>query len=281
MQSYSLGFSPCPNDTYIFDALVHQKIESDIRFQIVIEDVETLNQLALDHRLDISKISIHALFHVLGFYKLLTSGSALGKGCGPLLIGKEPQLPNQGKIALPGKLTTAALLCKMAINKDFEFIQLPFSEIIPAILDNQVAAGVIIHESRFTYQKFGLKCLLDLGHWWETKTNALIPLGGIAISNKIPYQDQHQIQLLIQQSIEYAERYPSSSSTFIKENAQELNSQVIGDHIALYVNEYSKDLGRPGKRSIQLLYEQSSNLGLLPSHCLNKENLLFVDKLLD
>jgi 1,4-dihydroxy-6-naphthoate synthase len=277
MRDYSLGFSPCPNDTFIFDALIHQKIDSGTRFKVHIEDVETLNQLSLKHQLDISKISIHAWFHVLDNYRLLSSGGALGKGCGPMLIGKLPEIPDKGRIALPGRLTTAALLFQMAVYGDFELIQMPFNNIIPALLSNQVEAGVIIHESRFTYRKFGLHCLLDLGRWWETETNTLIPLGGIIISNDVAIQDQYKIQELIRQSIDFAELHPASSTSFIKENAQELDSQVIKDHIDLYVNDYSKDLGQEGKKSIQLLYERSGELGLLPIHSLNRENQLFVE----
>ncbi len=277
MREFSLGFSPCPNDTYIFDALLHQKINEEIRFKVHIEDVETLNQLALDHELDITKISIHAWFHVLDKYRLLLSGGALGKGCGPMLIGKSQQISKKGKIALPGELTTATLLFKMAIPGEFEFVQMPFNRIIPAILDATVEAGVIIHESRFTYQKFNLHCLLDLGLWWENETNALIPLGGIIVSNDIDKKDQLLIQSLIRKSIIFAENNPGISAAFIKENAQEMEESVIANHIGLYVNEYSKDLGSEGKKSIELLYERSTQLGLLPPHSLNKHGQLFIN----
>jgi 1,4-dihydroxy-6-naphthoate synthase len=277
MREFSLGFSPCPNDTFIFDALIHQKINDEVCFKVHIEDVETLNQLALNHKLDITKISIHAWFHVLDNYRLLLSGGALGRGCGPMLIGKSQQIPKKGKIALPGELTTASLLFQMAIPGDFEFVQMPFDSIIPAILDSVVEAGVIIHESRFTYRKFNLHCLLDLGQWWENETKALIPLGGIIVSNDIDKKDQLLIQSLIRESIVFAEDNPGASTAFIKENAQEMEDGVIADHIGLYVNDYSKDLGSEGKKSIGLLYERSIKLGLLPPHSQNRENQLFID----
>ncbi len=277
MREFSLGFSPCPNDTYIFEALIHQKIVDDIRFKVHIEDVETLNQMALKAELDITKISTHAWFHVLDNYSLLSSGGALGKGCGPILIGKTQQIPTKGTIALPGRLTTASLLFQMAVPGDFRFEQMPFDKIIPAISDGTVDAGVIIHESRFTYQTFDLNCLLDLGQWWEDTTNALIPLGGIIISNKVDKKDQVRIQSLIRESIIFAEKHPESAMTFIKENAQEMEEQVIADHIALYVNDYSKDLGDKGRKSIELLYERSTQLDLLPNHSKNRKDKLFID----
>ena len=276
MQEYSLGFSPCPNDTYIFDALIHHKIEHGFRFRLVIEDVETLNQMALEQRLDITKSSTHAWFHVLQHYKLLTSGGALGRGCGPMLIGKNAHIPQQGKIALPGKLTTASLLFQLASLGTFEFLQMPFDQIIPAIVDGKVDAGVIIHESRFTYQQFGLFCLRDLGQWWEETTNSLIPLGGIIISNKVSTQDQLEIQGLIKKSIEFIEQHPSSADAFIQKHSQELDQGVIHEHINLYVNDYSKDLGSEGKKAIQQLYQRSQQDGLLPATSLYKEDQLFV-----
>lgn len=276
MRELSLGFSPCPNDTFIFDALVHQRLDSNIRFKVRIEDVETLNQLALDHELDITKISTHAWFHVLNNYRLLTSGGALGKGCGPLLISKSEKLSDKSKIALPGKLTTASLLFQMAVQGDFQFEYMQFDSIIPAILNDEVDAGVIIHESRFTYQKFDLNCLMDLGQWWENETNALIPLGGIIISNRIDQSTQLEVQQLITDSIVFAENNPEVASKFIKENAQELEDEIIGDHISMFVNDFSKDLGMEGRKSVQLLYKRSVELGLLPVHSTDKEKELFI-----
>ena len=276
MREISLGFSPCPNDTFIFDALIHQKIDHHYRFELFIEDVETLNQMALDGKLDITKISTHAWFHVLDKYKLLTSGGALGRGCGPILLSKKSEIPSSGKIALPGELTTAALLFKMAVGVNYEFVYMPFDQIIPSILEGQVDAGVIIHESRFTFQKFDLINLIDLGEWWEKESGSLIPLGGIIISDRVTPDDQIAIQDLIKQSVVFAENNPGSSSSFIKTNAQEMEDGVIADHISLYVNKFSKDLGQEGKAAIRLLYEKASDLTLLPDSSLGKKEKLFV-----
>ncbi|MBU2514806.1 1,4-dihydroxy-6-naphthoate synthase [bacterium] len=276
MREISLGFSPCPNDTFIFDALVHNKIEHRYKFKLVIEDVETLNQMALNHQLDITKTSIHAWFHVLDNYRLLSAGGALGKGCGPLLLSRENRIPTSGRIGLPGELTTAALLFKMAVGEGFDFVFMPFDKIIPSILKGDVDAGVIIHESRFTYQQFNLNNLLDLGEWWEGESNILIPLGGIIISNKVSTQDQETIQALIKKSIIFAENNPDSAAHFIKDNAQELDSGIITSHINLYVNRYSKDLGHDGKEAIRQLYRKSSQRGLLPVDSLFREDQLFV-----
>ncbi len=276
MREISLGFSPCPNDTFIFDALIHNKIQHQYKFNLFIEDVETLNQMALGHQLDITKISTHAWFHVLKNYRLLSSGGALGKGCGPIILSKYSTIPAKGKVALPGEYTTASLLFKMALGEDFDFVYLPFDKIISSILENDVDAGVIIHESRFTYQQFDLNSLLDLGEWWEGESNSLIPLGGIIISNKVSTQDQVFIQELIKKSVVFAENSPGSAAGFIKDNAQELDSSVIADHINLYVNEYTKDLGHEGKEAIRLLYQKSSQLGLLPKNSLFREDQLFV-----
>ncbi|MBU3917443.1 1,4-dihydroxy-6-naphthoate synthase [bacterium] len=276
MQKLSLGFSPCPNDTYIFDALIHGRIRHDFEFDLHIEDVETLNQLALNHQLDITKISIHAWFHVLDRYRLLSSGGALGRGCGPMIISKGRSKIESGRIALPGELTTASLLFKMAFPGDFDLVQMPFEKIIPAIMDEEVDAGVIIHESRFTYRQSGLHCLLDLGKWWEDKTDCLIPLGGIIISDRIDVNVQYKIQELIRKSIQFVEKEPELANDFIQWNAQELDRQVIESHIGLYVNEFSKDLGPEGRRAVTTLYNRSCCLGLLPEACLGKEDQLFV-----
>jgi 1,4-dihydroxy-6-naphthoate synthase len=264
MQTFSLGFSPCPNDTYIFDAIVHQKIDHPYSFRVQLEDVETLNQLAFKRKLTISKVSVHAWFHILEHYHLLTSGGALGSGCGPLVLTKNGKELRSGKVALPGKYTTAALLFKMAIRGDFEFQYIPFDQIIKNVQEGRSDAGVIIHESRFTYQKTGLECLLDLGEWWEQETGCLIPLGGIMISQKIPAKIQHEMGNLIKQSIEYAEENHNSTEYYIRQNAQEMEQDVIDSHIDLYVNEYSKDFGEPGKTAIKMFYGRGFELGLLP-----------------
>jgi len=276
MRNLSLGFSPCPNDTHIFDALVHQKIAHPYTFDVHLEDIETLNQMALENQLQISKTSIHAWFHVLDQYRLISSGGALGRGCGPLVISKKKRKLSFGKIALPGEYTTASLLFQMAFPGEFEWIQMPFDQIISSIHVGKVDAGVIIHESRFTYEDLGLQCLMDLGEWWESETGCLIPLGGILVSNSLGETTLKDIQKLIRVSIEFAENNPESAKEFIRNNAQEIEDEVVGKHIRLYVNEYSKDFGEEGKNSIQTFYEKSCLLGLLPKSCYQQGEQLFV-----
>jgi len=264
MKQLSIGYSTCPNDTYIFDALVHNKIEHDYQFDVVLRDVESLNQLAFKKSLDISKISIHAWFHMTHDYELISSGAALGKGCGPLLIGKTRDIPKSGKIALPGKLTTAALLFKIALPGDFEYVMMPFDEIIPAIISNKVVAGVIIHESRFTYQEDGLCKKLDLGQWWEEETGCMIPLGGIMIKNQKSDDMKKNICYLIKQSILFANQHPKESTNYIKSYAKEIKDSVINSHIQLYVNEYSLSLQDTGIKAVQELYERAVKKNIIP-----------------
>jgi 1,4-dihydroxy-6-naphthoate synthase len=257
----SLGFSPCPNDTFIFDAIVNHKIDTKgLDFDVQYLDVEELNQKAFRNELDITKLSYHAFLHVAKDYALLNSGSALGNNCGPLLIAKKPiqvsQL-QQAKIAIPGKYTTANLLFSIAHpncdNKEYMI----FHAIEDAILNEEVDAGVIIHENRFTYQNKGLYKIQDLGEYWEEQHKAPIPLGGIAVNRRLDFKTQLLINALIHDSIAYAFDSPNSSKEYVSLHAQEMDEQVIKNHISLYVNDYSLELGIEGKRAIQVLSEQA------------------------
>ena len=266
----TLGFSPCPNDTFIFDALINKKIDTEgLDFSVKLEDVQTLNDWAINGKLDVSKISYGVLPLLLDKYKLLSSGGALGKGIGPLLIAlKEPinlqsALPNM-QVAIPGKNTTAHLLFSMAFpqatNKKF----LVFNQIEDAVLTGTVDAGVIIHENRFTYQDKGLIKLIDLGKYWEEQTNAPIPLGGIVIRKELDTKLQKQVDLLIKKSVEYAfENYPMVTD-YVRQHAQEMNEEVMRKHIDLYVNDYSIDLGENGKKAIQKLMDVYAQINHLP-----------------
>ncbi len=264
MRELSLGFSSCPNDTYIFEALAHGKIDCGFKFATGIEDIDTLNDMALNGVLDVSKVSFHALFHVLDRYALSSSGAALGKGCGPLLVAKRKTSLASGTIALPGRLTTADMLFRIALPDDFRRSYMRFDKIVPAILAGEVDAGVIIHESRFTYRKAGLELVLDLGRWWEEETGCLIPLGGVAIAKRIGNEARAEVERSIKASIEYAESHPASAREFIRDNAQELDERVIDEHIALYVNRFSKDLGEEGRKAARELYRRGRELDLLP-----------------
>jgi 1,4-dihydroxy-6-naphthoate synthase len=255
----SLGFSPCPNDCFIFDALVNKKIDTEgFDFDTSLEDVETLNRWSLEEKLDITKISYGVFPLVFGSYELLDAGGALGKGVGPLLISKLPipiQQIQDCRIAIPGEHTTAHLLFSLAFpqirSKEF----MVFSAIEEAVLSGKVDAGVIIHENRFTYQEKGLLKLMDLGEFWEKETKCPIPLGGIVMQRSKPEKIRTQINKLIRKSTEYAfEQYPLISP-YVKEHAQEMNEGVMRQHIDLYVNNYSLTLGKDGRQAVDKLME--------------------------
>ena len=258
---FTLGFSPCPNDTFIFDALVNNKIETgDYEFEPVLEDIQTLNQWAAEGRLDITKLSFPAFFQNQHQYKMLHSGAAMGKGVGPLLIAKQmvnvPDLQHSS-IAIPGNLTTANLLLNFAFPMAKNKVPMLFSEIEVAELLNKVDLGVIIHENRFTYQQKGLIKICDLGEIWEQRQSLPVPLACIAIKSKPVFSKQveHDISKLIKRSIEYAfSNYPSISD-YTKQHAQEMDENVMRQHIELYVNDFSLEVNA-GKPAIEELYKQ-------------------------
>lgn len=257
----SLGFSPCPNDTFIFDALVNKKIDTgNFEFEVQLEDVQTLNQWAINSQLDISKISYGVLPLVLNEYILLNSGGALGKGVGPLLISKEnipndENLVNAKTIAIPGINTTAHLLFSLAYpnasKKEFKV----FSEIEQMVITGQTDLGVIIHENRFTYQEKGLQKVVDLGDFWEKETGLPIPLGGIVAKRTISHDILIELESLIRESIRYAFNHYPELSDYIKDHAQEMSESVMRQHINLYVNDYSLQLGEQGKKAVNKLLE--------------------------
>jgi len=261
----SLGFSPCPNDTFIFDALVNGHIDTgEFTFDVVLEDVETLNQWTLEGKLDITKLSFPAFFQSTARYALLPSGSALGKGVGPLLISRDAgpfseKQVNDAVVMLPGIHTTAHLLFGYAYpNAGHKTFGL-FSSIEEAVLNGDADMGVIIHENRFTYQQRGLHKVMDLGDYWEKQTGAPIPLGGIAAKRDLPEGVAVKVASLIRQSLQYSfDRYPDVSaeiSAYVKENAQAMEEQVMRQHIDLYVNNYSLDLGTDGRQAIDTLHQ--------------------------
>ncbi|MGI8952388.1 MAG: 1,4-dihydroxy-6-naphthoate synthase [Chitinophagaceae bacterium] len=279
----TLGFSPCPNDTFIFDALVNKKIDTeDFDFTIIMDDVETLNQQALQTKLDISKISYGVLPLIVNDYTVLNSGGALGKGVGPLLISKlkieswKLEIENY-KIAIPGENTTANLLFSLAFPKAKNKLFKKFNEIEDAVLNNEVNAGVIIHENRFTYQQKGLIKLIDLGEYWQQKTGLPIPLGGIVAKKNLPFEMLDKINVLIRKSVEYAfENHHTNLCDFVKVNSQEMSEAIMRRHIDLYVNNYSFDLGEDGKKAVMKLIEIYQQLH--PENNLRKSSI-FVDEL--
>jgi 1,4-dihydroxy-6-naphthoate synthase len=266
MKKLTIGFSPCPNDTFIFDALVNRKIDTgEFLFEPILEDVETLNQWALQGKLNVSKISYGLLPLVHQQYQLLNAGSALGKGVGPLLISRkaDPDFAskmNSYRVAIPGEHTTAHLLFSLAFPTVTEKKFMVFSNIENAVLKGEVDCGVIIHESRFTYQQKGLHKWLDLGDYWEKKTGVPIPLGGIVMDKKFGIADISKVDALIRRSLEYSyENYPHLSN-YVKEHAQEMEEEVMRKHIDLYVNNFSLDLGDEGREAIAVLMGASRQL---------------------
>ncbi|MCH5717581.1 1,4-dihydroxy-6-naphthoate synthase [Niabella hibiscisoli] len=257
----TIGFSPCPNDTFIFDALVNGGIDTgDIQFEPVLEDVETLNRWALEGKLDITKLSFPAYFKTSETYQLLNAGSALGKGVGPLLIAHSDQHfsdeeVSNASIVLPGVNTTANLLFSFAfpgaVNKEFKV----FHEIEDAVVNKEADLGVIIHENRFTYQQKGLHKVVDLGQHWEEKMGVPIPLGGIVIKKSLGSEIYDRVNQLIHQSLQQSFAHYPAVSGYVKDHAQAMSEDVMRQHIELYVNNYSLDLGAEGKKAISVLQE--------------------------
>lgn len=263
----TLGFSPCPNDTFIFDAMVNGHIDTrGITFDYVMEDVETLNLWAEQGRLDVTKLSYNTFIHNTDKYALLHSGSALGEGVGPLLISaKQLDLRNAAdfKIAIPGYNTTANLLLTLAVPQAKNKTELIFSEIEAAVLSGRFDAGLIIHESRFTYASKGLKKLIDLGDWWEQETQAAIPLGGIVVRRSFDQKLSAAIDNIIKESLAYSWKHYPELSSFVTTNAQEMEETVMRKHINLYVNDYTTDLGEKGRKAIATLFDKARMAGLL------------------
>lgn len=266
---FSLGFSPCPNDTFIFCRLVEEAQNQAQPFfqQPCLEDVETLNLWAFEQRLEVTKLSFHAVAHLLDSYCVLNSGSALGRGCGPLLIGREalPLEQLEDKIiAIPGTYTTAALLFRMFAPECSNLVEMRFEQITDAVVSGMVDAGVIIHESRFTYANAGLVCLQDLGQWWEESFDAPLPLGCIGVKRELQPAQIEEIDRRIGASLQWARAHPELCYSFIKQYAQETEDTVIDQHIELYVNEFSLDLGDEGRRAVELFIEVGQQRGVLP-----------------
>ena len=272
----SLGFSPCPNDTFIFDALVNRKIDTgDFNFNVVLEDVQTLNEMAIDGKLDVTKISYGSLPLISDKYVLLSSGSALGKGVGPLLIAPfelpEPAV-KQCVIAIPGRNTTAHVLFSLAYPDATNKVFLRYDEIEDFVLSNNgslqniqsVKLGVIIHENRFTYQDKGLIKQTDLGNFWENETRLPVPLGGIVANRNLPDNIKQNVQSLIRESLEYSYKNKNGLSDFVKDNAQEMSIEVMKMHIDLYVNNFSLDLGDDGRKAVRKFLQVHSSINKLP-----------------
>ena len=266
----SLGFSPCPNDCFMFDAIVNKRIDLEgLEFSIRLADVEALNTSAFAGEADVTKLSYHAYAYCTGRYVLLDAGSALGRNCGPLLISrrsiaKEDVAAGGLRIAIPGRYTTANFLFGLAFPHAQDKTELLFSAIEPALLDDQFDAGLIIHENRFTYEAKGLKKIIDLGEFWEGETGAPIPLGGIVIKRSLPDEVKRCVNRVLRRSVEYAFAHRAASLDYVRAHAQEMSEDVMYRHIDLYVNEYSVDLGVDGRRAVELLFEKAGATGIIP-----------------
>ena len=257
----SLAFSPCPNDTFIFDAIVHRRIDLEgLSFDSSLADVEELNRWALEEKTNMIKVSYHAWLLMREHYTLLNSGSAMGFGNGPLLIAKN-RMPDAGyrmpdmRIALPGEHTTAHLLFKIAFPQARKKQFMIFSDIEDAVLSGEVDAGVIIHENRFTYKQKGLFKIMDLGEYWKDLTQSPIPLGGIVVKKGLGEEVIAKLNRIMKRSVQYALNHPTEAMPFVRENAREMDEEVMKQHIKLYVNEFTLDPGEEGKRAIQTLIE--------------------------
>jgi 1,4-dihydroxy-6-naphthoate synthase len=259
----SLGFSPCPNDTFVFDALVHGGVAADgLRFRPRLEDVETLNRLALEGTLDVAKVSYGALPDLLDRYVLLRSGGALGRGCGPILVarpGSDLGSVRSGSIAVPGHRTTANLLLRLWDPALRAGVPMVYDEIMPAVAAGRVDAGLIIHESRFTYPAHGLIGLLDLGEWWEAETGLPIPLGGIVARRALGAGVIAEIEGAIRRSVEHALTRPDESLGYRRRHAQEMDDEVMRAHIELYVNRFTVDLGTEGEGAVRELMRRATD----------------------
>jgi len=265
----SLGFSPCPNDCFMFDAIVNRRIDLEgLELSVRMADVEALNTAAFAGGIDVTKLSYHAFAYCADRYALLDAGSALGRNCGPLLISKRPLSRDDVaagtlSIAIPGKYTTANLLLGLAFPRAQQKTELLFSEIEAALVDDRFDAGLIIHENRFTYAAKGLAKIIDLGELWEATTGAPIPLGGIAVRRSLPDEVKDTVNRVLRRSVEFAFAHRAASLPFVREHAQEMSEQVMYQHIDLYVNQYSVDLGEEGRRAVEILFERARAAGVV------------------
>jgi 1,4-dihydroxy-6-naphthoate synthase len=264
----TLGFSPCPNDTFIFDAMVHGRIDTEgLEFDYFLADVEELNRRALSSAVDITKVSCHAYSYIAGHYLILDSGSALGHRNGPLLVSRhdiDSSDLTRSRIAIPGRYTTANLLFSIAWPDAKNKTEFLFSDIPDAILRDEVDAGLIIHETRFTYTKLGLTKIADMGEFWEKLTGLPIPLGSIVIKRDLPAEIALKVNRIIRKSLEYAYKDSFASYRFVSENAWDMDRTVMSNHIKLYVNEFTLDLGKKGKEAIHEMFRIAAEKRVIP-----------------
>jgi len=274
----SLAFSPCPNDCFMFDAIVHRRIDLEgLEFDVRLADIEALNMSAFAGDVDVTKLSFHAYAYCADRYVLLDAGSALGRNCGPLLISRRSIARDEVargslRIAIPGRYTTARFLLGLAFPSARNTTEVLFSDIEGSLLDGTYDAGLIIHENRFTYAAKGLKKIIDLGEYWEGETGAAIPLGGIVVRRELPPDVQQRVNRLMRRSVEHAFAHRADSLPYVRAHAQEMSEDVMYSHIDLYVNDYSIDLGTEGRQAVEVLFDRARQIGIIP----NSEQGLFL-----
>ncbi len=265
MKTLQLGYSPCPNDTFLFYALVHGRVDREgLLFEPVLADVETLNRWALEARLPVTKVSYGVLGRLVDRYWCLRSGGALGWGCGPLVVARERGALEtflEGPIAVPGEHTTASLLLRLRAGRAVKAVPMVFHEVMPAVAEGRVGAGVIIHEGRFTYGSHGLEEVEDLGAWWERETALPIPLGGIVLRRDVAGVEPRTVERILRRSVEYALAHPDEPMEYVRRHAQEIDDEVLREHIGLYVNRYSIELGEDGENAVRTLLDRAVSLG--------------------
>lgn len=270
MTKLTLGFSPCPNDTFIFDAMLHGKVDTEgIDFEVFMEDVEALNRRAFAGAVDVTKLSYHAFAYLTHRFALLDAGSALGNNCGPLLVARarlnEAAIAS-ARIAIPGKMTTANFLLGLAYPGAHNKQETLFSDIEDAVLDGRADAGLIIHENRFTYAQKGLVKLVDLGEYWETTTGLPIPLGGIVVRRDLPLDIRQKVNRVMRRSVEYAFAHPDDVMPFVRLHAQAMDDDVMKAHIDLYVTDYTVDLGEKGRSAVEQMFRIAREKNIIPAY---------------
>jgi 1,4-dihydroxy-6-naphthoate synthase len=275
-----LAYSPCPNDTFVFRAWVQGLLPGAPAVEERLEDIDTLNLMALRDKADVIKVSMYAFAHLRENYDLLHSGGAMGRGCGPLVVAPKggrlrPASSLQGvavladelarvRVAIPGELTTAAMLVGILTGGLGQPVVMPFGRIMPAVASGEVDAGVIIHEGRFTFGSYGLRRLVDLGEWWEESSGLPIPLGGIAVSRSLDRTLVADVENAVRSSVEHARADPEAALGYVREHSQEMDPAVCRAHIDLYVNDFTVDYGDEGAAAIRQLLDTAAHLGIAP-----------------
>ena len=272
--TYSLAYSPCPNDTYVFAALTNGLLDGAPQVDVVLDDVEALNRAARDGRYELTKVSYGAIPYLLDRYRILRAGGALGRGCGPLVVaqpgvdGKAPLLTDFGDdavFAIPGRFTTAYALLRLALGREPRTVEMRFDRIVGAVQAGEVAGGLIIHESRFTYQKAGLVAAIDLGDWWEATTGNPIPLGAILVRRDVSDADARALDADIRRSLRFAREHEGDIIDYVRAHAFEMDDDVMRAHIALYVNEFTDDVGDAGAAAVEDLFARAAQAQLIPA----------------